>query len=133
MASILGGIERAKIKYPDLDIGSLKLVGWGGGQFFKDYYPFLKEKLKLEYTVCPRPENQGRVIHGIKVLSPDTLKSENANTLVVVFSAHYPIILSTIRDVHPQLRAMLAFDFGNEYPYKNIEVFFKKSYFVFRY
>ena len=35
------------------------------------------------------------------------------------------MILSTIRDSYPQLKAMLAFDFGDEYPYRNIETFFQ--------
>lgn len=125
MAPIFGGIERAKVKYANINTSALKLVGWGAGQFFEDYYPFIKEKINVEYAVCPRPENQGRTIHNIKVLSPDNLFAEDENTLVVVFSAHYPMILSTIRDSYPQLKAMLAFEFGDEYPHRNIETFFK--------
>ena len=39
MALATGSIARASIKYPGLDPAKTKLIGWGAGQFFRDFYP----------------------------------------------------------------------------------------------
>jgi len=87
MKRITGSLERASFKYPNIDLSKVKLIGWGAGNTFRDYFPFTK--LNLAYTVCPYTENQGSLIHGVEVKSPDSLLTEDLeNCLIVVFSAH---------------------------------------------
>lgn len=86
MTIIHGGLSRASFRYPNLDIEKIKIIAWGAGQFFRDLYPITG--IKAEYTICPRSENQGTVIHGIEVKSPEFLRNEDpANILILIFSA----------------------------------------------
>jgi hypothetical protein len=98
MAVVHGGLERLGIKYPGIDLSGIKLIGWGAGQWFSDYYPLLE--LPLEYTVCPRPENQGRVINGVQVRSPEALRAEDPSRVVIV------ILASHSNEVTNQVRAL---------------------------
>lgn len=86
MAIIHGGLSRIAFRYPDIDLENTRIIAWGAGQFFRDLYPITG--LKAEYTICPRPENHGKIIHGLEVRSPDFLKKENPeNILILIFSA----------------------------------------------
>ncbi|WP_343740671.1 WavE lipopolysaccharide synthesis family protein [Delftia tsuruhatensis] len=97
MAEIIGSLERVLLRYPDLDIAKLRVVGWGAGEFFKKYYPLISSRIKLEYTVCPWQENQGRVLNGAEVRSPEALMNEDpGNTLILVFSYDFSERLSEI-------------------------------------
>ena len=55
MSIVTGTLLRARLKYPDLDLSKVRLVGWGAGQFFQDFYPCVSEYLNLQYTICPYP------------------------------------------------------------------------------
>lgn len=86
MAIIHGGLSRIAFRHPDIDLENTRIIAWGAGQFFRDLYPITG--LKAEYTICPRPENHGKIIHGLEVKSPDFLKKENPdNILILIFSA----------------------------------------------
>lgn len=123
LSSIVGGIHRIKLKYPNSDISNLKFVGWGAGQFFRDYYPFLRDFIpEIEFTVCPRKENQGQIVHGVPVKAPDELSNEANSTVVIVFSAHYPMILSEIMGRFNHLRSILSFDFSDDNDHYLIEL-----------
>jgi hypothetical protein len=113
MADIRGGLDRVLLKYPGLDISKLRLIGWGAGQAFTDYYPHTG--LPLKYTVCPRPENRGRVIHGVSVREPEALLQEpHEDTLVVVFSAYAPEAMNSIREKWGNYRTVRAVDLGDD-------------------
>jgi len=113
MAKITGSLDRALLRYPDSNLSKFKLIGWGGGQFFRDYYPIIKDKINLEYTICPLPENQGLKIHGIDVRSPSVLHSENHhNTLILVFAGHVSEVMSQISyGEFKRFRVMWALNF----------------------
>lgn len=94
--SIEGGLERALLKFPDIDLTRVRLVGWGAGEMFELYYPLLK--LPLEYIVCPWEINHGRIIHDLQVHSPNILQAEDEHTiLIIIFAGHWPEILRQIR------------------------------------
>lgn len=115
MAKIRGAISRALLLYPDLDLRHTRLIGWGAGQWFRDYFPLIN--LPIEYTVCPNVENQGKVIHGINVESPERLKQEStSNVLVVIIASHAPEIMNQIRDGCGPYRTVRAIDFRDNYP-----------------
>jgi hypothetical protein len=98
MAYVYGGLDRIKLKFPDLDLKKMRLIGWGAGQYFTDYFPHTG--LNLEYTICPYPENQNKVINGIKVRDPSALNTESTeNILIVVFSASWPLIFKQIHEI----------------------------------
>jgi hypothetical protein len=97
MAEIIGSLERVLLRYPDLDIANLRVVGWGAGEFFKKYYPLISSRIQLEYTVCPWQENQDKVFNGVEVRSPEALMNEDPeNTLILVFSYDFSERLSEI-------------------------------------
>lgn len=101
------------MKYGDLDLSSVRLIGWGAGQAFRDYFPHTG--LKLEYTICPRVENQGTTIHGVLVRPPEVLLQEDPrDVLVVVFSAYAPEIMNEIRNVWGNHRTVRAVEFGDD-------------------
>ena len=55
MALISGGLDRLKIKYPDLDIDKMKIIGWGAGQWFRDYFKMLNISIKISvYGTRPK-------------------------------------------------------------------------------
>ncbi|MFA1288081.1 hypothetical protein ACDJ03_09745 [Xanthomonas axonopodis pv. nakataecorchori] len=112
MALAIGSIERATIKYPGLDPACTKLVGWGAGQFFRDFYPAIAERLNLAYTICPRQENQGATVHGIQVRPPSALNDESTDdVLIVIFSNHYPEVMNQIAAAHGHFRTVRAVDY----------------------
>lgn len=113
MAIVRGGLSRVLMKYADLDLQKIRLIGWGAGQAFRDYFPHTG--LKLEYTICPRPENQGSIIHGVPVRPPEALADEAYDeVLVVVFSAYAPEIMNAIRNTYGNYRTVRAVDFGED-------------------
>lgn len=115
MAIIAGSLERARLKYPDLSLSNVRLIGWGAGQFFRDFYPSVGEQLDLCYTICPCPENQGKTVHGIEVRAPSALEDESAeNTLIVIMSNHYPEVMNQIGKQYGQFRTVRALDFDLE-------------------
>ncbi len=115
MAYVRGGLSRIWMKYPGLDLQKTRLIGWGAGQAFRDYYPHTN--LPLQYTICPRTENHGTTIHGVEVRSPAALLQErHEDTLVVIFSAYTPEIMRDIRDKFGDYRTVRAVDFGDDVP-----------------
>lgn len=117
MAKFTGNIDRVKIRYPNLNTENLKIVGWGAGQFFNDHYPLIKDKIKIDYTVCPLEENQGKIIHGLSVKPPSTLKKEDPEkTLILILSNYTSEVMSQIMygdyGAFPVIRAI---DFSSEY------------------
>lgn len=115
MSEVIGDLSRALLKYPHLVLENLNLIGWGAGQWFRDYFPLTN--LPLKYTVCPVLENQGKVISGISVKSPDSLINEDPrSTLVVIFSASSNEITNEIRRISPSLPCIPALNFG----YQNV-------------
>lgn len=115
MALIHGSLQRALLKYPDMDLSNIRLIGWGAGQFFQDHYPYIKEHLKLEYTVCPRQENHGKTLHGLEVKPIEAIQAESAGqTLIVVMTNHISLILNQIRERYPQFRTIKAISFDQD-------------------
>lgn len=111
MAQVRGGIERALLKYPDLDLSTVRLIGWGAGQVFTDYYPLLG--LPVEYTVCPFTHAEGKYIHGVPVRSPEHLMKEpHDQVLVVIFSGAAPEIMQQIHSGCGDYRVVCAVDHG---------------------
>jgi hypothetical protein len=105
MAIVRGSISRALLKYPDLDLGSTRLIGWGAGQAFRDYYPYVN--LPLEYTICPITGHQGASIHGVSVRPPDALLAEPRDkVLIVVMAAHYALIMHQISHQFGDIRVV---------------------------
>ncbi len=112
MALATGSIARASIKYPGLDPAKTKLIGWGAGQFFRDFYPCVSQQLNLQYTICPRPENQGTTVHGVPVRSPSALEEESIDdVLIVIFSNHSPEVMNQIAKIHGRFRTVRAVDY----------------------
>lgn len=116
MAKIIGSLERAALRYPGIELRNVKLIGWGAGQFFRDYYPIIKDLIDLDYTVCPWPENQGLQIHGVDVKPTSALNSENPdNVLILVFSGHVSEVMSQISyGMFKRFRVMRALEFDIE-------------------
>jgi hypothetical protein len=111
MALVTGSIARARIKYPQLDPARTKMIGWGAGQFFRDFYPSVGSRLDLQYTICPRSENHGTTLHGVAVRSPAALDEESIDeVLIVIFSNHYPEVMNQIRELHGPWRTVRAVD-----------------------
>jgi len=107
-----GSTKRALLKYPTVDLSKVKFIGWGAGQWFNDYYPHID--IPLSYTVCPRKENQGITLHGIKVLAPETLRDENVNEIfILIFSAASNEITNQIAAIGDFMCAP-CFQFGVE-------------------
>ena len=103
--------------YPDLQLDKVRLVGWGAGQAFRDYYPLLQDRIPVEYTVCPLPENHGKVINGVLVKSPQELMQEPKDEiLVLIFAAHAPEIMQQIRYHYGNYRSIRALDFTSHGP-----------------
>lgn len=95
MSIVSGGLERALLKYPGLDLERLKIIGWGAGQLFLDTYPLLRDRIELAYTVCPLEENQGREVHGVEVKAPSALLAENPDeVLIVTWTNHYGLVMN---------------------------------------
>lgn len=115
MALIRGNLQRALLKHPGLDFSGLRLIGWGAGQFFRDHYPYVRNQLGLEYTVCPRLENHGTFVHGLEVRPIEALRSESPhNTLIVVMTNHIGLVLNQIRELYPELRTVKAISFDED-------------------
>ncbi|USJ00564.1 WavE lipopolysaccharide synthesis family protein [Xanthomonas prunicola] len=112
MALAIGSIERATIKYPGLNPRNTKLIGWGAGQFFRDFYPAIAQQLNLQYTICPRPENQGMTVHGLPVRSPSALEDESVDdVLIVIFSNHAAEVMNQIARAHGRFRTVRAVEY----------------------
>jgi hypothetical protein len=98
--TVVGGIQRAGIKFPGMDTSRIRLVSWGAGEMFELYYPLLD--MKVEYGVCPWKANQGRTIHGVKIRDPQALLDEDpAKILVVIYAGDWPEILRQIAAIGP--------------------------------
>ena len=111
MAIVRGSISRALVNYPDLDITSTRLIGWGAGQWFTDYYQYFN--IPIEYTICPRIGTQGVSIHGISVKPPDVLLTESRDDiLIVVMAAHSPEIMQQISRDYGNFRVVTAWNFS---------------------
>jgi len=112
MALTTGSIARARIKYPGLDPAKTKLIGWGAGQFFRDFYPSVSQQLDLQYTICPRSENQGGTVHGVSVRPPAALDDESVDdVLIVIFSNHHPEVMNQIQKFYGNWRTVRAVDY----------------------
>lgn len=99
MAIITGSIDRILLKYPHLDLSQIRLVGWGAGQHFRYQYPLLKNHIRLDYTVCPNPDNQGRTLMGVEVRAPEALRQESReHTVVVIFAERFYDVMHALRD-----------------------------------
>lgn len=84
------------MKYPDLDLTKVKLIGWGAGSAFRDFFP--RVPLPLAYTVCPLAENHGKTLHGLEVKAPSALLDEDReNSLIVIYARFSSEIMSQIR------------------------------------
>lgn len=120
MALVNGGIERILIKYPHLDLSNVRFVGYGAGQNFRDYFPFIKDLIKLEYTVCPIHGKNGETIHGIEVREPKALLNEPKDrTVVVIFSAAFFNIMHEIRDCYGNLACIRSHHFTDDFSLMN--------------
>lgn len=118
MAQVRGSLSRILLRYPDLQLDKVRLVGWGAGQNFRDYYPMVKDQAPVEYTVCPNVENHGKTIHGVLVKSPQELMQEpHDEILVLIFAAHSPEIMQQIRYHYGDYRNIRAIDFTNRGPH----------------
>jgi hypothetical protein len=107
-----GGLERAQLVYPDLNLEDLKLIGWGAGQYFRDYFPWTG--LNLAYTVCPTAQHAEFILNGVQVRSPDSLKGEDPeNTLIIVFSNFLSEIYKQLR-LHGRFRVVNGVGFATE-------------------
>lgn len=65
-----------------------KIVGWGAGQGFEDYY---KKRIHLDYIVDKDEDKIGTCIYGIPVYPISTLEEEDKNKkiLIIIFSPKY--------------------------------------------
>ena len=109
MAIITGSLERILLKYPGLDLSQIRFVGWGAGQYFKYQYPLLKKYLPLAYTVCPNPDNQGKILVGVEVRAPEALRQESHDhTVVVIFAERYYDVMHVLRDKFDDLLCVNA-------------------------
>lgn len=110
MAIIHGGMQRATIKYPDIDLSKIKLIGWGAGQWFRDYFPLLNTK--ISYTVCPIADNVGKVIHGVPVNPTSALRDEDPDKVfILIIASHHNEIMNQIREIG-DFKCMRAITFG---------------------
>lgn len=110
MAIIYGDIKRLLIKYPEIDLKEIKFIGWGAGQWFKDYYSLLN--IDVSYTVCPREENVGKIINGIEVKSTASLRSEDPEKVcILIFASHHNEIMNQIRAIG-DFKCMRTIAFG---------------------
>lgn len=110
-ADLRSGLQRARLRYPDLDLSRCKLIGWGAGHTFERIYPQLG--IELAYTVCIWESNIGQTKCGVPVLAVDTLRNENPKeVLILVFSAMW---FDCMRQVaaYGRFRVVRAFQ---EYP-----------------
>ena len=111
MAIVSGGLHCFLLNYPGLDLSKVKLVGWGAGQYFQAYYPFLKNELKLEYTVCPATGERYGSVLGVDVRPPSVLLSESLeNTVVVIFAAQFFDVMHALRDQFGNFKSVRAFE-----------------------
>lgn len=96
MAVCLGSLGRVKLKYPKIDMDNIKVIAWGAGQWFHDYYPIID--IPVSYTICPLNAGDGKTIHNVPVVSPDILKDEfPERCLIIIFSASSNEITNQIR------------------------------------
>lgn len=113
MSISTGSILRATQKYPNLKIEDVVLIGWGAGQFFRDYYPLISAEISLEFTLCPNEENHGKEIHGIKVYSPEKLNFISYPILIVIFSSASALIMNQIRDQFGDIPTVKALELNS--------------------
>lgn len=87
------GLQRARIRYPDIDLDRCKLIGYGAGYQFEKFYPLLG--IKLDYTVCEWEIDTGLIKDGdtkcgVKVHHASRLREENPDeVLIVVFAGRW--------------------------------------------
>ncbi|MCC4625305.1 hypothetical protein [Xanthomonas hortorum] len=68
----------------------------------------------MQYTICPRPENQGTTVHGLPVRSPSALEEESIDdALIVIFSNHSPEVMNQIAKAHGRFRTVRAVDYDH--------------------
>ncbi|WP_018931027.1 hypothetical protein [Gracilibacillus lacisalsi] len=74
-----------------------KIIGWGTGGYYKKFVGKLSSS--ISYLIDSDPTKQGLSIGGKKVCSPNTLKNEDKNAvLIVVYSISFEEIYQTIHD-----------------------------------
>jgi hypothetical protein len=128
MSISTGGLYRVLHKYPNLNLDKLLIIGWGAGQFFTDYYPLIKSILPIKHTICPIKSNHGKLIHGVKVISPLELKKFDSQVLIVIFSNHSSIVMNQIRDEFGDIPVISSMEINSD-PALSMEVdgFFSAS------
>jgi len=114
MAIVTGGLYRIFQKYPDLNLDECTIIGWGAGQFFRDYYPSIKSYLTLSHTICPLSENHGKILHGVEVVSPQNFLERKTPCLVVIFSNQVSMIMNQIRDQFGDIPVVSAADINSD-------------------
>lgn len=93
-------MERSLILDPTVALRNLKLIGWGAGRDFSEFFP--RHGFDLAYTIDIFPENVGRRIHGIEVRSSDALRAEDPrNCLILIYSTAWFEILRQLRAIGP--------------------------------
>jgi len=87
------GLQRARLRHPDIAPGGSKLIGWGAGYQFEKFYPRLG--LALAYTACvyeieTGKLNDGDTLCGVPVHHAERLREEDPNhVLIVIFSGKW--------------------------------------------
>jgi hypothetical protein len=110
MALKIGGLSRVKIKYPNLQLDNLKIIGYGAGHYFSNFYPLID--IPIEYTIAP--DNHGKIIHGVKVEALERIQRENPeNILVIIFGENVNEITNEIGRLGP-FKCVNAFVFGSQ-------------------
>lgn len=126
------GLQRARIRYPELDLDRCKLIGFGAGYFFEKFCPQLP--IKLAYTVCEWEIETGLIEEGdtkcsVPVHHARRLRKENPDeVLIVVFSGRWYDCMRTIANYGPfkMMRAMSEPGIGGDFE-QVLPAFFSES------
>lgn len=110
MAIIHGGISRINVKFPDIDLKKIKFIAWGAGQVFRDFYSLLE--VEVAYTICPIPENQGKIINGIEVKPPEVLLSEDIDSVFIIIFSTATIQISHHINKFGRFKSIAAMEYG---------------------
>jgi hypothetical protein len=111
-ADFQSGLQRALIRYPEIDLDRCKLIGFGAGYFFEKFCAQLP--IKLAYTVCEWEIETGLIEEGgtkcgVRVHHARQLREENPNeVLIVIFSGRWYDCMRTVANYGPfkMMRAM---------------------------
>lgn len=110
MAIIHGGISRINIKFPDFDKKNVRFIAWGAGQVFRDFYPLLG--IEVAYTICPIPDNQGKIINGIEVKPPEVLLSEKIDSVFIIIFSTAAIEIGHHISTFGRFKSIAAMEYG---------------------